>query len=93
MSSRPFKTPSNIVIRVRHHYKEYQLTLRHPAGNFNAGIDLPAASSLEESETNLEGSDKQLFLEFMAKMMRWLPDQRSTAAQLHEDPWLKSHVK
>src|SRR4051794_26607168 len=37
---------------------EHRLTSRHSAGSFNAGIDLPPVSSLEETETNLEGRDK-----------------------------------
>jgi serine/threonine protein kinase len=40
-------------------------------------------------ETNLEGSDKRLFLQFMRKMLQWDPQNRQTAKQLLEDPWLK----
>jgi serine/threonine-protein kinase SRPK3 len=36
----------------------------------------------------LEGEDKRLFIEFASKMLRWLPEERSTAKELYNDPWL-----
>jgi hypothetical protein len=57
------------------------------------GIELPPASSLEESEENLEGEDKRLFLEFMQKMLRWVPVKRKSPRELLEDPWLKQEVE
>lgn len=36
----------------------------------------------------LHGEDKQLFLQFVKKMLQWEPEQRSTAAELYNDPWL-----
>jgi serine/threonine-protein kinase SRPK3 len=56
-------------------------------------IDLPPASPLELTETSLQGDDKKLFIQFMQKMMTWLPEQRSTAGQLLDDPWLKSQLR
>jgi len=44
--------------------------------------------SLEEVETRLEGSDKTLFLQFIRSMLRWLPEERKSAKDLLEDPWL-----
>jgi len=37
---------------------------------------------------SLEGAQKVLFLEFMGKMLKWLPGDRKTAKELFEDPWL-----
>jgi len=44
--------------------------------------------SLEDVETRLEGSDKMLFLQFIRSMLRWLPEERKSAKDLLEDPWL-----
>jgi len=32
--------------------------------------------------------DKELFLNFMRRMLCWLPEDRATAKELKEDPWL-----
>ncbi|KAI9843644.1 MAG: hypothetical protein M1837_006226 [Sclerophora amabilis] len=37
---------------------------------------------------SLEGQDKKLFLEFMSKMLQWLPEDRKNARELLEDDWL-----
>lgn len=44
--------------------------------------------SLESIEGRLSGSEKDLFLRFVRSMLRWLPEERRTARQLLEDPWL-----
>ena len=46
-------------------------------------------TSLEDSEENLQGEDKRLFLEFMRKMLQWKPEARLSAAELLKDPWLE----
>ena len=35
--------------------------------------------SLEESEENLNREEKRQFLEFMRKMLKWRPEERSSA--------------
>lgn len=47
-------------------------------------------NSLEQSERRLEGEEKERFLKFMRKMLRWVPEERSTAEELFYDPWLQS---
>ncbi|KAI4233415.1 MAG: hypothetical protein L6R40_007079 [Gallowayella cf. fulva] len=42
-------------------------------GGWIAEIPVPARTSLEESEENLEGSNKEAFLKFMRKMVQWRP--------------------
>ena len=32
--------------------------------------------------------DKELFLNFMRRMLCWLPEDRATAKELKKDPWL-----
>lgn len=49
---------------------------------------IPANVNLADSVTALEGEDKRLFLKFVSKMLQWLPEDRSTAKELLEDPWL-----
>lgn len=44
--------------------------------------------SLEESEENLEGENKKQFLDFVRSMLRWRPEDRKTAKELLNDPWL-----
>jgi serine/threonine-protein kinase SRPK3 len=32
--------------------------------------------------------DKRLFVNFMRRMLSWLPEDRATAKELKSDPWL-----
>ena len=57
------------------------------AGNWIGATSLPN-DSLEQSEVNLEGEDKALFLAFVRKMVRWRPEERCSAKELLRDPWL-----
>jgi hypothetical protein len=53
-------------------------------------IDLiPTDVRLEDSVFSLEGEDERLFLDFIKKMLQWLPEDRKTAKELFEDPWLQ----
>ncbi|KAA8647912.1 serine/threonine-protein kinase [Aspergillus tanneri] len=44
--------------------------------------------SLESLERRLSGQEKESFLRFMRSMLKWLPEERKTANQLLQDPWL-----
>lgn len=57
-------------------------------GKWRGDIPIPRAASLEESEENLEGENRKEFLQFMRTMLQWRPEDRQTAKQLLEDPWL-----
>ncbi|KAL2261956.1 hypothetical protein VTK26DRAFT_2913 [Humicola hyalothermophila] len=61
-------------------------------GNFYAGIPLPQPRSLGELETNLQGEDKERFLQLMRRMLQWAPEDRSTAKELLRDAWLKGQL-
>ena len=39
-------------------------------------------------EKRLAGEEKEDFIRFMRSMLKWLPEERKTARQLLEDPWL-----
>ncbi|KAH8162416.1 hypothetical protein CIB48_g5836 [Xylaria polymorpha] len=49
--------------------------------------------SWEDSERNLEVSNKKGFLDFVRKMVRWTPESRASPSELLEDPWLLGDVE
>lgn len=49
---------------------------------------IPSDLNLADSVSSLEGKDKRLFVDFVSKMLQWLPENRRTAKELLEDPWL-----
>ncbi|KAF2671233.1 putative CDK4/6 [Microthyrium microscopicum] len=57
-------------------------------GSWKGTVKIPD-DSLEESEHNLAGENKALFLAFMRKMMKWRPEERSGAIELLADTWLR----
>ncbi|KAJ5542475.1 hypothetical protein N7535_004896, partial [Penicillium sp. DV-2018c] len=48
---------------------------------------IPRNRTMEALETRLE--DKTGFLRFMRRALTWLPEERSTAKELLQDPWLR----
>lgn len=57
-------------------------------GEWQAGVEVPKDTSLEKSVHYLEGKEKQAFLKFVRGMLQWRPEDRKTAKQLLDDPWL-----
>lgn len=57
-------------------------------GNWKGVVEIPNGS-LEDSEEQLKGENKALFLDFMRKMLQWVPEKRQTAKQLLKHPWLR----
>jgi hypothetical protein len=53
-------------------------------GNWIAATPLPD-QTLETREKRLEGNDKILLLRLVRKLLRWLPEDRPTAADLFDD--------
>jgi len=62
-------------------------------GQWKADVGIPKDTSLEKSEEYLEGKNKEMFIKFMRKMLQWRPEDRQTAKQLLEDPWLNDQVE
>lgn len=59
------------------------------SGNWIGSVPIPN-ESLESRERRLNSRDKERFLHFMRKVLRWLPEERPTAEKLlAEDEWLK----
>lgn len=56
-------------------------------GNFTPDIKIQQ-TSLENEEENLEGDEKTPFLQFLKKMIQWVPEERKSAKELMKDPWL-----
>ena len=57
-------------------------------GEWRGPADIPE-DTLETTEENLRGDDKAQFLAFVRKMVRWKPEDRRSARELLEDPWLQ----
>ena len=49
--------------------------------------------SWEDSSRNLKVSNKKGFLDFVRKMVRWMPESRASPSELLEDPWLLGDVE
>lgn len=49
---------------------------------------IPHNNTLEDTVDTIDGEEKTQFLTFSRKMLQWLPDDRKTAKELIEDPWL-----
>ena len=56
-------------------------------GNWKGAVEIPEIS-LEDSEEELSGENKALFLDFLRKMLQWVPEKRHTAKQLLNHSWL-----
>ncbi|KAM4058725.1 kinase [Hirsutella rhossiliensis] len=59
-------------------------------GEWKADVPVPQGTRLEDAVTSLEGNQKDMFLAFVRGMLQWRPEDRKTAAQLADDPWLRS---
>lgn len=67
------------------------LSLITKIGEWKGLAEIPQ-TSLEESEENLDGEDKRQFLEFIRKMLKWRPEERSSAEELLQDTWLRGET-
>jgi serine/threonine-protein kinase SRPK3 len=58
-------------------------------GNWRGLAEVPE-EDLESAERHVKGEEKAQFLDFARKMLKWKPEERSSAKELLEDPWLNS---
>jgi serine/threonine-protein kinase SRPK3 len=49
-------------------------------------------TSLEELVSMVGPKDEHLFLEFVRKMLHWLPEKREQPSELLKDSWLTSET-
>ncbi|OAL75688.1 CMGC/SRPK protein kinase [Trichophyton violaceum] len=59
-------------------------------GKWKQDLEIPTGVSLELSEEFLDGKSKEMFIAFMRGMLQWRPEDRKTAKELLQDPWLNS---
>ena len=58
-------------------------------GQFKGTTIAPSDFISESSIRNIDNDeDKRLSIEFVQRMIKWLPEERSTAKELLQDPWL-----
>ncbi|KAE8316886.1 kinase-like protein [Aspergillus transmontanensis] len=57
-------------------------------GNWKSSVKIPE-QSLEGRESRLTTDSQVLFLRFLRKALRWLPEERPTAKELLLDEWLR----
>lgn len=56
-------------------------------------MPIPQDMSLEKSEFRLQGKNKEVFMEMMRGMLQWRPEDRKTAKQMLDDPWLNKIIE
>jgi serine/threonine protein kinase len=49
---------------------------------------VPSNFSFESSLSKFDGAEKKRFINFVKRMIKWKPEERSTAKELLQDPWL-----
>ena len=77
-------------VRVRCLHSRFLCCLpMYETGNWIADVAIPKELTFVNVEENLTGSAQRDFLEFVRCMLRWRPEDRWTAKQLLEHPWLK----
>ncbi|KAL0944864.1 protein kinase [Colletotrichum truncatum] len=59
-------------------------------GQLVLDVEVPE-TSFEDEEENLEGDEKAEFLSFVRKLLQWRPEDRPSAQEVMEDPWLRGH--
>lgn len=58
-------------------------------GGWHGPVPLPPRRDLRSLVTFLDGDDKELFLDLLAGLLHWLPEQRLSAAEVYFHPWLR----
>lgn len=59
------------------------------AGVWKADVPIPNGPNLTALVDSLPVDDKRKFLHFMQSMLQWRPEDRKTADQMLDDPWLR----
>ncbi|EAU29341.1 predicted protein [Aspergillus terreus NIH2624] len=49
---------------------------------------VPSTFSFESTLSKFNGEEKKMFINFVSPMIKWNPEERSTAKELLQDPWL-----
>lgn len=51
-------------------------------------MPIPENTTLEILDADIVGEDKEGFLRFVRRILRWAPEDRPTCEELVFDPWL-----
>ena len=62
----------------------------YETGSLKAQVTVPVDFNFENSVNIIDGEDKIMFLDFVSRMLKWHPEERSTARDLLSDPWLEA---
>ena len=60
------------------------------SGHWIGEIPIPGGRTLESKECRLSGEEQKEFLRFVRSMLQWRPEDRMTAEQLLDHPWLNA---
>lgn len=64
-------------------------TLTHETGKLKPTVGVPSDFTIEGSISFIDDEDdKRLFIDFVSRMLKWQPEDRSTAKQLIDHPWV-----
>ncbi|RMZ78904.1 hypothetical protein DV738_g3588, partial [Chaetothyriales sp. CBS 135597] len=55
-------------------------------------LEVPSSFSFETTLASVSGEEKRMLVDFVQRMIRWDPKQRSTAKELLQDPWLDTGI-
>ncbi|KAK9860788.1 hypothetical protein MYU51_006055 [Penicillium brevicompactum] len=58
------------------------------AGTLKKEELVPSSFSFESTLSKFNGEEKAMFIKFVSRMIKWNPEERSTAKELLQDPWL-----
>ncbi|KAF5576170.1 serine threonine kinase [Fusarium pseudocircinatum] len=58
-------------------------------GKWHGPIPLPSEGGLRSLDANLSGGDRDQFLNFLAGVLTWLPEDRLNSAEAYFHPWLR----
>lgn len=61
---------------------------RQPYREMEAGHRNPGRGQFGAIGRFLEGKNKEMFIAFIRGMLQWRPEDRKTAKELLQDPWL-----
>ena len=57
-------------------------------GEFEGPTVTTANFNFENATCRIHSEEKKMFIQFVQRMLKCLPEERSTAKELHQDPWL-----
>ncbi|GFN13388.1 putative protein kinase [Aspergillus tubingensis] len=71
------------------HEAKYASRYFDTEGNFKHPGLILESGGLEKTLRNVEGDDKQAFINVISRMLRWKEDERDTVQGLLSDPWFR----